>query len=194
MPVINLHGTPTYQGEVLLLGWSENNRDGMTVRLALDASDEGAVHPFRHLGTGKHGQRFMAVLVPVSDEPSPVPAQPEQPNGIEPQRTPLYEMTEREKRRWDDMTYAQQAGIACGEPEFWRFLTEEKCAPDISVENADEAAQSVRAWCYVGSRAELDREEAAAEHWRTLYGEYKRWRSDQVGQEQAEAQAEAYRR
>lgn len=115
-------------------------------------------------------------------DPSPVATQSEEQRG------------KPDGRKWDDMTYAQQAGIACGEPEFWRFLTEEKCAPDISVENADEAAQSVRAWCYVGSRAELDREEAAAEHWRTLYGEYKRWRSDQVGQEQAEAQAEAYRR
>lgn len=181
MPVINLRGTPTYQGEVLLLGWSENNRDGMTVRLALDGSDEGAAHPFRSLGTGKHGQRFMAVLVPIGDDeqpaaPAPVTAAPN---------------PAAERSPWDALKYAQQAGIACGEVDFrdWIQSITQRAVPD-----ADAAAEFVRQRCGIKSRAELDQDERAAQMWRALYGKYRRDRADMVGQQQAEAQALAYRR
>jgi hypothetical protein len=153
MPVIPLHGTPTYQGEVLLLGWSENNRDGMTVRLALDASDEGAVHPFRALGTGKHGQRFMAVLVPLGDDEAPAPEAPVAPPA-----------PEKSKRGWDELSHAQQAGIVCGEVGFHRW---------IKVETPDEAAAWVREHCGVTSRRELDTNETAATAWNRLVGRYR---------------------
>lgn len=182
MPVISLHGTPTYQGEVLLLGWSENNRDGMTVRLALDASDEGAVHPFRALGTGKHGQRFMAVLVPLGDGEQPAIAEP----------APEPTAPARERTPWDAMKKAQQAAIVCNDPEFWEWLHAQ--CPSARKVDANEAAEYVRFRCEVLSRKELDSDEAAATRWNELHGEFKRWRSDRVGQEQAEAQARAYRR
>ena len=126
MPVINLHGTPTFQGEAMLLGWAENNRDGMTVRLALDASDENG-HPFKGLGTGKHGQRFMVVCVPVDDDTPQEPAKPRQ--------------------QWDNMPRAQQAGILCGEDGFRQF---------IGVETADDAKRWIYGHCGVTSRTEID--------------------------------------
>jgi hypothetical protein len=189
MPVIPLHGTPTYQGEVLLLGWSENNRDGMTVRLALDASDEGAAHPFRSLGTGKHGQRFMAVLVPLGDDEQPViaPIPPAQePAPIAP-AAPVKERTP-----WDALKKAQQAAIVCNEPEFWQWLHSQ--CPSARAVDANEAAEYVRFRCEVLSRKDLDADESAGQRWNELHGEFKRWRADMVGQQQAEAQAQAYRR
>ena len=182
MPVINLHGTPTFQGEALLLGWSENNRDGMTVRFAMDPTDEGSGHPFKGLGTGKFGQRFMLVAVPLSDDEKSAPAvsenRPETPTGS---RTP--------GRSWDELSYAQQAGIACADPEFWGFCTE---VHDNFTQDADKAAAFVRWHCDVKSRADLDKDEGAAERWRVLHGEFRRWKADRTGQDQAEAQARAY--
>jgi hypothetical protein len=152
MPVIPLPtGQPTYQGEVLLLGWSENNRDGMTVRLALDASDEGAAHPFRSLGTGKHGQRFMAVLVPLGDDDQPAPTAPE-PQPVK-ERTP-----------WDAMKHSQQAAILCGEVGFQRW---------IKVETKEAAAEFVRQHCGVPSRKDLDQDDEAASRWNRLSGQYR---------------------
>ena len=150
MPKINHNGGPTYQGEVMLLGWSENNRDGMTVRLALDSTDEGDAHRFKGLGTGKHGQRFMAVLVPVDDDGENVVAN-EPVVGRKP-RTP-----------WGEMSRAKQAGIRCDDPSFQAWINHAypdesyvARADNLNFSDADLAAAIVRKHCGVASRSELD--------------------------------------
>lgn len=148
MPIENHNGAPTYQGEVMLLGWSENNRDGMTVRLALDGTDEGDTHPFRGLGTGKYGQRFMAVLVPVTDEGEAIAA----------------DAPEKPRQSWAEMPRTKQAAIRCGETRFQDWLANEYITlwTDAVFEGAagctdlEITAQVVRRICGVKSRRDLD--------------------------------------
>jgi DNA recombination protein Rad52 len=63
----------------------------------------------------------------------------------------------------------QQAGIICGEKEFWRFL---------AVANADLAAQVVRDRCRIDSRSELATNAEAAKLWRALVAEYRAWEKE----------------
>lgn len=157
------------------------------VVLHIEVPIERAAEVIDKFGFPQPGNEIPVAVARLVAEPSPVPAQPEQsskPVG----------------RKWDDMTYAQQAGIACGEPEFWTFL--EAKTHNIIVDPEDgplgpigeqragnRAAYEVRDICKVKSRREFDTDEAAAERWRTLYGEYKRWRA---GQREAERQVAHY--
>lgn len=63
------------------------------------------------------------------------------------------------RRNWDALTYCQQAGIRCSDPEFQAWL---------SVTDEIEAAAHVREHCQVDSRTELDRTRDAAERWRQM--------------------------
>jgi hypothetical protein len=116
----------------------------------------------------------VARLLPAAADPAPATA------------------TSKPKRPWDDLSLAQQAGIACGDPDFWVWLDHSRAAANVF--DVDSAAQEVRYRCNVKSRREFDRDEAAARRWNALHGEFKRWRADRAGQEQAEAQAAAYGR
>lgn len=97
-----------------------------------------------------------------------------------------------ERTPWDALPKVQQAAIVCNDPEFWEWLHAQ--CPSARKIDANEAAEYVRFRCEVLSRKELDTDEAAATRWNELHGEFKRWRSDRVGQEQAEAQAREYGR
>lgn len=58
--------TPTFQGEVQLRRWSESSTQGVQVTFALPDSDD--LEPFK----AKAGKRFMAVLVEIGDDETPV--------------------------------------------------------------------------------------------------------------------------
>lgn len=80
---------------------------------------------------------------------------------------------QKERRRFDTLPLAQQAAIKCGEPAFWRFLTEVHRAPTT---NSDEAATYVRRYCNVVSRSELNHGVEAGERWSKLSNGYDAWR------------------
>lgn len=61
---------------------------------------------------------------------------------------------------------AQLAGIICNEPAFWKF---------IHVADAPAAAEYVRGYCNVSSRAALDSNDDAALAFRTLRTDYGLW-------------------
>lgn len=80
---------------------------------------------------------------------------------------------EKSKRNWDELSRAQQAGIACNEKGFWRFLDE--AHPYLSsIWNAEAAAEAVRSLCGVASRKDLDSGEAS-HLWDSLYDGYRVW-------------------
>lgn len=179
MPVINLHGTPTFQGEAMLLGWAENNRDGMTVRFALDATDESG-HPFKGLGTGKHGQRFMVVCVPVDEENSPAPSQgitggdPSEPSSDEVPATgsPRGSITGQseqapERRRLEDMLPSNAAALAIKMPEFrsWLGVFSEPAADALMKRHLN-----------ISSKRDLD---AIPQTWLDYFGQFRAWQTDQ---------------
>lgn len=72
-----------------------------------------------------------------------------------------------------DKKLAQQAGILCSEPAFQRFLTETGLAPDMT---EHDAADCVRDFCGVISRAEIAPGSKAAELWIDLRGKYEAWK------------------
>lgn len=68
-----LDGIPLFKGEAMLLSWGDTSSRGKTVTFALHEDDCGTSHPFRDLGTGRHGQRFQIVAVPITDDGNPIP-------------------------------------------------------------------------------------------------------------------------
>jgi hypothetical protein len=82
--------------------------------------------------------------------------------------------TEKPKRQWSDMSRAQQAGIACNEPDFRRFLALD--CDGILMLDLDMTADAVRHECGIKSRSELDTNKEAAKKWDKLYSDYQLWR------------------
>lgn len=90
------------------------------------------------------------------------------------------QIEEKPKRRFSELSPAQQAGIKCQEPSFWRFLNGRDDVDSIS--SADSAAMWVRFECGVKSRADLNTDPASAERWLSLLREYETWMLDPVEQ------------
>jgi hypothetical protein len=82
--------------------------------------------------------------------------------------------TEKPKRQWSDMSRAQQAGIACNEPDFRRFLALD--CDGVLMLDLDMTADAVRHECGIKSRSELDSNKEAAKKWDKLYSDYQLWR------------------
>lgn len=58
--------TPTFQGEVLMRRWSDSSTQGVQITFALPDADD--LEPLK----AKTGKRFMAVLVEIADDETPV--------------------------------------------------------------------------------------------------------------------------
>lgn len=72
---------------------------------------------------------------------------------------------EKPKRRFADMSPAQQAGIVCGDERFQNW---------IGVSNAEVAAEWVRKRCEVVSRADLNTNQNAKHRWEGILQDYRR--------------------
>lgn len=82
-------------------------------------------------------------------------------------------------RKFEDLTPAQQAGISCNEPRFWSYLREEH---GYDVTNENDAADAVRHYCEVDSRAQLHPGSHGATKWAFLASHYQGWAlGEQVG-------------
>lgn len=142
---------PIYKGEAMLLRWSDNSTNGRTVTFTIeDGPDATKEHPFKGLSTGKGGQRFAIVAVPLGEAEHPAFEQPISPSAQEciaqgityPQPKP-----ERPKQSWGDMKRSQQAGILAADERFQRWL---------GVRDEDDAADYIRSECGLESRRQLD--------------------------------------
>lgn len=81
--------------------------------------------------------------------------------------------TDKAKRKWDELSIAQRAGIVCEEGGFRTFLKEEY-GDEWEISNGD-AASVVRHLCMVKSRSELDHEPLAGKRFNELDSEYRTW-------------------
>jgi hypothetical protein len=72
-----------------------------------------------------------------------------------------------------DKRLAQQAGIACSDELFRKFLREQCCC---ECDGADDAAKYVRKICGVASRSEIKVGTPEGEIWQELYGDFLVWR------------------
>jgi hypothetical protein len=90
-------------------------------------------------------------------------------NGVEkPEPEP------KEKRRWEDLNLAMQAGMRCNEVAFRTFLTETETSA-FEARTVQDAEMMVRERCKVDSRKELNLDPEAAERWRILERSYQAW-------------------
>lgn len=80
------------------------------------------------------------------------------------------------KRHWSTLSFAEQSGIRCAEPAFWRYLSEVLSKHSIS--NDIEAARFVRHWCGVESRSELKPLTPAGKAWTDLDRQFDLWMKD----------------
>lgn len=166
LDTIRRHGA-TYAGEARLVRWGDTSSAGMTVTFELHPEEAYAQHPFRHCGVQKMRYTLIAVPIADTDEEHPKPQEP----VVEP---PTVE--EKPKRAWRDISRSQQAGIKCSDPEFQRWVATARLhLPPADVTPAVAAAMAatfVRNFCGINTRAELDRDIAAANRWDMLLTEY----------------------
>ncbi len=142
---------PLHSGEVQFVTFADSSKGGPRITLRL--SDREALEAF----VGMEGKRFMCALVLIGDdelpaEPPAPKAEPEKPKGGE---------------------LAKLAGMWCNDERFRAWLTEHG---DFSKPlNTDTAADVIRGWCRIDSRAELDSNPTAAKDFQTaIRGPYMR--------------------
>lgn len=101
------------------------------------------------------GTRYMLALAEIGDDEKPVKPRA----GGE------------SKRSWDDLSYAEQAGIRCGEPAFQKFIGEMH-------DGYGDTAENVRDFCDVESRRDIKRDTDAGRRWEALEAKYRLWLND----------------
>jgi hypothetical protein len=77
------------------------------------------------------------------------------------------------KRKWEELSPAQQAGIRCEDPTFQQFAAHRAGRTSVDV------ADWVRGQCGVDSRSELNRNQDAADAWRMVEADYQSWLTTQ---------------
>lgn len=78
------------------------------------------------------------------------------------------------EKRWEDLSPAQQAGMRCAEKPFMGFLLE-TIAREKGGLDEEGAAEAVRAYCHVMSRADIGKTEHSLSAWRRLDADYQFW-------------------
>ena len=81
--------------------------------------------------------------------------------------------TDKAKRKWDELSIAQQAGILCGEPVFQKFIAE-RIGGHV---NTADAAQYVRQQCGVNSRAHIEDKPEALKIFRDMEASFEVWKT-----------------
>lgn len=115
--------------------------------------------------TAPMGTRYVAVVVEVSDDETPVSPE-EQAERTKPAK---------DKKRWGELPLSQQAAIRCGEVAFRRFLAEADPTSGIAVLDLDMAAEDVRNLCRVHSRKDIKDGTTAGTLWRQLDAKFQAW-------------------
>ncbi len=167
-------GAAVYVGECVLFAWADDSLNGMVVRLLLDSGPDGTAgrHPFDGLRVGrKEGEDLLFTAWALMDNSE----QPVDPKFV------------RRRRAFHECSGTQQAQILCRDKRFVRWLEGRirTLVPDESVRlalpqaaaaPAAFAAEVVRVWCAVPSRAVLGHDtpegERARIRWRALLEAY----------------------
>lgn len=157
-----LDGIPLFKGEAMLLSWGDTSSRGKTVTFALHPNECGDAHPFRDLGTGKHGQRFQIVAVPITDEGEPIPPGATTEAAIGSAAADHPPPPERSAVA-PGGAYAKRAGILCNDPKFQAWMG----TPD-----AEQTAERLRLQTGVHSRRDYDHDPDARRRFLNLETSY----------------------
>lgn len=167
-------GAGVYVGECVLFGWADDSFNGMVVRLLLDSGPDGTAgrHPFDGLRVGRRdGEDLLFSAWALADNSE----QPVDPKFV------------RRRRPFHELGGTQQAQIICRDRRFVRWavgrlgelVTDEAlraALPDPELAPAAFAAEVVRIWCGIASRAVLGHDspegERARLRWRMILEAY----------------------
>lgn len=141
------HGeVAVYADEVMLAGWNDSQQNGHTVKFWLCNDNMG--HPFE--GYERKKDVFYLSLVELDDDNEPIDQKMR--DRVEKQSTHASSRA----------SYA--AAMLCKQEAFWQFLNENKLVVgQIRVENELHAAQVLRGYLFISSRAELDKDKGIAD-------------------------------
>ena len=146
---------PAFASEIMLAGWSETHTGGAKVTFWLP--DAESLDTFRTMTVRKGntaGQRFMAVLVELNDDDTPKPQETDRPKGG---------------------TLAQSAGVLCDTDLFQQYALAMTRLSVTGLTRSQAAAEYVRDYCHVNSRAELDHSPTAKQLFAQLMADYRDW-------------------
>lgn len=110
------------------------------------------------------GTRYVAALVEVSGDETPVPKEEQASRSKATKAKPAHD-----KKRWSELPLSQQAAMRCNEPGFSQFLTAKGWLLNSS------SAQAVRDLCEVETRADIKEGTEAGKLWRKIDTEYQLW-------------------
>jgi hypothetical protein len=146
-----------YQGEMMLLGWSESNASGRKVTFLLPPdTPEHQFKPFTSKQKGVGGQRFMSVLVQIDDHEQPVKQEETRP-------------------------IASLAAMLCKDKDFWTWLNDAKWMGG-AIMSEDTARDWLCEALDIESRRELDLDKLKGERFmRDVYSPYMDYRKGVIG-------------
>lgn len=169
-----LDGIPLFKGEAMLLSWGDTSSRGKTVTFALHEDDCGTSHPFRDLGTGRHGQRFQIVAVPITDEGEPIPPGATTGAAIGSAAADHPPPPERSaiapggaKRKFSELPLPQQVALRCQDERFQDWASRHPDFKHVAFgpTATDQTAAWVRHRCGNQSRALILPGTVAAQQW-----------------------------
>jgi hypothetical protein len=148
-------------------------QDGIVVSFVVHPNDVSAALAMAPLGT-----RYMVGFAEIGDneQPSPpvraeVPVDPRGALGAAKPPVPPV-VPAKDRRPFNSLPLPQQAALRCGDDNFRAFLSEEYGGGEWTPE---QAAQEVRNYCGVTSRALIVEGDKAGDFWLKLEGEYQDW-------------------
>lgn len=135
----------------------------LIVEVPVEAGDE-VVRGFGYPQPGREINVALARLMPPASSPAVHAPSEAIPGPIEKEAKPK--------------SYAQQAGIMCQEPAFWRYLSMKYGDITESVEDADTAVAWLRRLCGTTSRSYLIEGSSAGDEFRNIRIRYQNWLKD----------------
>jgi hypothetical protein len=138
---------PAFSGEMQLLSWSETNSGGAKIVLALASPKELEAFKLMTVKKGNiAGQRLAVVIVEIGEDEMPV----------------------------EQVSLTKSAALLCNSPSFWRFVEKRQgYTLGTDIERIEGAAQYLRAYCQIASRAELATNGVAGARYHALLSDYK---------------------
>lgn len=112
----------------------------------------------------ERGAEFVAAF----GAPNPAAECPVAIARLDPKATTKASAPDRERRKFSELPYPQQAGIRASDPDFRAYL---------GVETEDDAAGTIRMACGVQSRSELANNRGAADRWRELNARFENYQA-----------------
>lgn len=155
--------TVTHQGEALLLRWSDDSVNGMSVQFLLDNGPDGikGAHPFEGLSIGRvEGERLKMACFAINDDES----------VIDPRKT-------RKKKPFYQRSETEQAHIMCRNPRFISYVRRhqvrltrgQEIKADITVAPDEYITEAIYTILGITSRAVLGYDNADGRRARTIW-------------------------